>query len=494
MKFAFKGGPRAPLSTPTACGSYAASADFSPRSAPSTADARMQPQFTLSEGCAGRGFAPAFSSGTVNSQSNGFSAFSTTFGRTDQDQTLGSVQITTPPGLLGIIRNVTRCGDTQADAGTCPAASQIGTTTVVAGPGSQPFTVPEAGQPSAPVFLTEGYKGAPFGLSVVVPAIAGPFNLGTVVVRAAISVDPTTAQVTITSDPLPTILDGVPLQVRSVNVTIDNSAFIFNATNCESHAVNGVIFSAEGAAAPVASHYQAANCANLPFKPTLTSSTGAHASKAQGAGFTLKISAKGGPQPGGGEANIKSLKLEIPKLLPSRNTTLNKACLAATFEANPAACPVGSDIGTAKVVTPVFANPLNGPAYLVSHGSEAFPDIDIVLQGEGVKINLVAHTDIKKGVTSSFLEEAPDAPISSFDLTLPTGKFSLLTATPTKAGSYNQCGRTLNMPTKIIGQNGAVISQTVKIGVTECPKAKAKKTVKKKKKSGKKRAPARKNK
>jgi hypothetical protein len=333
------------------------------------------------------------------------------------------------------------------------------------------LTVPEAGQPEAPVYLTTGYKGAPFGLSVVVPAVAGPFNLGTVVVRAAINVDPHTAQAVITSDPLPRILDGIPLQIRSVNVTVDRSGFMFNPTNCTPLSVNASVSSTEGATAGAASRFQAANCANLSFKPKFSASTAARSSKASGASFDVKVALKGGPQ-GAAEANIKGVKVDLPKQLPSRLSTLNKACLSAVFAVNPASCPKESDVGTATAVTPVLAHPLSGPAYLVSYGGAKFPDLVIVLQGEGVVLQLDGHTDIKKGITSSNFDTVPDAPISSFELKLPTGKFSVLTSYLPAKAKFSFCGQALSMPTMITAQNGAIVKQTTKIGVTGCPKAK----------------------
>src|SRR4029077_19019609 len=216
--------------------------------------------------------------------------------------------------------------------------------------------------------LTGSYKGAPFGLSVVVPAVAGPFNLGNVVVRAAVSVDSHTGQITVTSDPLPRILQGVPLDVRTVNVTVDRSGFTFNPTSCDPLAVTGTITSAQGASAAVSSRFQAANCAALGFKPSFKVSTQAGTSKKNGAGLDVRVS-----YPQGGQANIRSTAVTLPKQLPARLTTIQQACPEAVFAANPASCPVGSNIGTATATTPVLAGALTGPAYLVSHGGAAFP-------------------------------------------------------------------------------------------------------------------------
>jgi hypothetical protein len=469
LKLRFFGGPRAALVTPSSCGTYTTTSKLTPWSG--IAPAEPPSSFTISTGCNGDGFGPSFAAGTSNNQAGAFSPFSVTLSRHDGEQRLGGVQVTTAPGLLGVLKSVVQCPEPQASQGACGPESLIGETTVAAGPGEDPFWV-KGGR----VYLTGPYKGAPFGLSIVVPAVAGPFNLGDVIVRAAISINPDTAQITVTSDPLPTILQGIPLDLRTVNVTVDRPGFIFNPTNCSSLAVGGAIASTDGANAGVSSRFQAANCANLLFKPTFTVSTFGKASKANGASLDVKVAANGGPQPaGGGEANIRSVKVALPKQLPSRLTTLQKACLAAVFEANPASCPKDSDVGTATAKTPVLTNPLTGPAYLVSHGGAAFPDLEIVLQGEGIKLVLDGHTDIKHGITTSTFNTVPDAPISSFELKLPTGPFSVLGAYVAGSNHYKLCGQSLTLPTTITAQNGAVITQTTKLGVTGCPPTRAQK-------------------
>ncbi len=179
---------------------------------------------------------------------------------------------------------------------------------------------------------------------------------------------------------------------------------MFNPTNCEALTVGGAFASTVGAAAPVSSRFQAANCATLKFAPKFTMATAGKASKAGGVSLDVKVASKGGPQPGGGEANIRSVKVDLPKQLPSRLTTLQKACLASVFDANPANCPKESDVGSATAATPVLAHPLTGPAYLVSHGGAAFPDLEIVLQGEGIVLILDGSTNIKKGVTVEYVQ------------------------------------------------------------------------------------------
>jgi hypothetical protein len=463
LKLDFKGGVRAPLATPSVCGSYTSTSVLRPWSSPFTPDARPSSSFEVT-GCGNPNqFAPSFSAGTVNPQAGAFSPFTLSFSRQDTDQQFSSLSATLPPGLLARLAGVPLCPDANATAGTCPAASEIGSVTTGAGPGSHPFFLP--GQ----VYLTGPYNGGPYGLSVEVPAVAGPFNLGTVVVRNSIRINPATGQATVVSDQFPNMLAGIPLQIRTVNVTLDRPEFTFNPTNCNTMAVTGKLVSTQGTSAPVSSRFQSANCASLAFKPSFTVATAGHSSKAGGASLDVKVTSKGGPQSGGGEANIRSVKVALPIQLPSRLTTLQKACLAAVFEANPASCPKESDVGTATAKTPVLANPLSGPAYLVSHGGAAFPDLEIVLQGEGVVLILDGQTNIKKGITSSNFATVPDAPISSFELKLPTGKFSVLSPNLPEKAKFSFCGQKLTLPTRITAQNGAVLTQSTPVEVQGCP-------------------------
>ncbi len=473
LKLTLFGGPHAPLVTPTVCGAYKTSSRLTPWS--SETPAEPSNAFEVNQGCQAAGFAPSFTAGTLDNQAGAFSPFIVTFSRKDGEQDLGGAMVTTPPGLLGILKSVERCPEPQASQGACGPNSLIGHTTVAAGPGPDPVYV-QGGQ----VFLTGPYKGAPFGLSIVVPAVAGPFNLGNVVVRAAVSIDPHTAQITVTSDPLPMILQGIPLQIRTVNVSIDRPGFMFNPTNCDPLTVGGSLTSTQGALAVVSSPFEAANCANLPFHPVFTVSSQAKTSKKDGASLTVKTT-----YPAGTQANIRSVAVLLPKQLPARLTTIQQACPEATFNANPASCPAGSDIGTGTASTPILAGALTGPAYLVSHGGAAFPDVVVILQGEGVTVDLTGSIDIKHGVTSSTFASVPDAPISSFQLTLPEGPHSGLAAVVPAKAKGSLCGQTLSMPITITAQNGAVLKQTPKIAVTGCPKAK-KKTKPKKHAKGKK--------
>jgi hypothetical protein len=481
------GGRRGALATPNACGAPNTNVSLSPWDG--LAASSFSEPFTTSTGCVS-GFSPAFEAGTVSAQAGAYAPFTLSFSRGDSEENFAGATVTLPPGLIGKIAGVAQCTDAQlaAAAGksgvvelanpSCPAGSLIGTVQTTAGPGPSPVSV------SGKAYLTGPYKGGPYGIAVIVPAVAGPFDLGTVVIRQSLRIDSSDAHVTDISDPFPTILQGVPLRIKSVNVTLDRPGFTFNPTSCEPKTIGATLESTGGAKTGVSSHFQAANCATLKFAPKFTASTAGKASKANGASLDVKVGYPTGPE--GTYANIKAVKVDLPKQLPSRLTTLQKACLAATFDTNPANCPKASNVGTATATTPVLNVPLIGPAYIVSHGGEAFPDLEIVLQGENVTLVLVGNTQIKNGITSSTFKTVPDAPVSSFELKLPTGQFSILGANVPQSKKYNLCGQSLPMPTMITAQNGAVIKQTTKIAITGCPKGKKAKKAKGKKGAGKK--------
>jgi hypothetical protein len=461
----FFGGPRASVTTPPLCGTYPTTTAFTPWSGNGTATPSSA--FPISSGPGGAGcsnpqpFTPSFQAGATNNQAGAFTPFSLTLGRPDADQALSSITMHLPTGMAAILASVTPCPEPQAAQGTCGPDSLIGHATSSSGLGADPFTL------SGQVYLTGPYNGAPFGIDIVTPAMAGPFNLGTVIVRSSINVDPYTAAVTI-SGAVPTMVEtaavgkaGIPVQLQRTNVTVDRPGFQFNPTNCTPMAITGTLGGAQGGVANVSSSFQTANCAKLPFHPVLEASTESKTSKPNGASLIVKVSS-----PGLGQANIAKTKLVLPLNLPSRLTTIQKACPDHVFEANPATCNEGSNIGIATIHTPVFKNPLSGPAFLVSHGNLAFPDVEFVLQGEGVTIILDGQTDIKKGITSSTFNALPDAPFTKFETVLPEGPHSALAAYGAPL-----CTQKLVMPTTITAQNGDVINQSTAIHVTGCPKA-----------------------
>jgi hypothetical protein len=463
LKLHFFGGPRAELATPESCGVFSVTSDLEPWSAPDSGpNANPFDTFPINAGCVS-GFAPTFTAGTTNLQAGAYSPFVASFGRADTDQELAGLTLSLPPGLLAKVAGVPLCSDSDAGAGTCPASSLVGSVTASAGPGPNPLTV------GGRAYLTGPYNGGPYGLAVVVPAIAGPFNFGNVVVRQSLRIDPTDAHVTDVSDRFPTILDpvgsngavnGVPIRLRRIDVSIDRPNFTFNPTNCSKLSMGGSITSTQGASSALAVPFQVTNCATLGFAPKFQVSTSGKASKANGASLTAKLSYPDAPQ--GTYANITRVKVDLPRQLPSRLTTLQKACTSAQFEANPSGCPAASIVGHASVITPLLALPLTGPAYFVSHGGEAFPSLTMVLQGNGVTVDLVGTTLIRNGITSTTFKTVPDVPFSKFELTLPQGPFSAL------AANASLCASKLVMPTEFLAQNGALIRQNTPISVSGC--------------------------
>jgi hypothetical protein len=497
----FNGGPRAPLTLPGTCGSHTTRAVLTGWNGKVV---NTTSTFTVSgdghgSPCPSPKFAPGFTAGTQNPIAGGYSPFGLQLTRTDDDGEFSALSsLSLPKGLLANVASVTtRCTIEQADAHSCPTASHIGEVTAGAGAGTSPFYV------GGDVYLTGPYKGNPFGIAVIVHAQAGPFDLGYVVVKGAIQIHDD-GSVTVATDPFPTILQGIPLQIRDVRVNLDRPRFMFNPTSCNPMSIDGRVVSTDNQQAGVSSRFQVGECANLTFKPSFTVSTAGKTSKANGASLHVHVGTHEGPTSAGapGESNIAKVDVQLPVVLPARLPTLQKACTAAQFGADPAGCPVGSFVGTAIAHTPILSSPLSGPAILVSHGGQAFPDLVLVLQGEGVRINLTGHTQIKKGITYNHFETVPDAPVSSFDLTLPAGPHGVLTTdvpgrnlcattrtvTVTKRVTRRVHGHTrrvtvkakkavaapLLMPTTMTAQNGAVIHQTTKIAVTGCAKVKAK--------------------
>jgi uncharacterized repeat protein (TIGR01451 family) len=501
LKLHFFSGPTGVLATPLACGTNTTEATLASWANPGL-DVHREDSFAVSSsplgGCpasqAAAPFAPAFSAGTTDNQAGRFSPLVISFSRNDGEQHLSSLSTTLPAGVESILAGVPQCSSADANAGTCPAASRIGSVTVGAGVGPSPYFL------KGTVYLTGPYNGGPFGEVVVVPVVAGPLNLGNVIVRGSIRVDSTTAQASVVSDPFPAMVNGtgIPADVRQVEIALDRPGFAFNPTSCDPEALTGALTSVTGASSPLSARFQAASCSGLQFKPKFTAATESNGTfNRDGASLDVKITSGEGPGASSHEANIRKVEVQLPKALPSRLTTLNKACTEHQFAANPAACPPESDVGTVTAVTPVLAHPLTGPAYLVSHGGEAFPDLDLILQGEGITLVVTGHTQIEHGVTFSRFETVPDAPLSSFELRLPEGKFSALAAVGSLCGRTvttktkvtrqvhghtihsirkvsRRIGANLAMPTTITAQNSTVVRQATQIAVTGCQRSKGK--------------------
>jgi hypothetical protein len=413
----------------------------------------------------------------LNNNAGAFSPFYLHLTRTDAEQEISGFSTNLPPGLTGSLSGIpfcseadialarTKSGAAEQASPSCPGASQVGHTLVGTGVGAVLAYVP------GKVYLAGPFHGAPFSLVSVTSAVVGPFDLGTVVLRFGLSIDPYTAQVSVSptsSEPIPTIIDGIVTHVRDIRVYVErpgNAPFTLNPTSCNPMAIGSTLNASEGASATVSSPFQAASCANLKFAPKFAVSTSAKTSKANGASLHVNLTYPSAPQ--GAYANIARVKVELPKALPSRLTTLQKACTSAQFESNPAGCPSPSVIGSARAVVPNIPEPLTGPVYFVSHGGEAFPSLEIVLQGYGVRVILVGSTFISKaGVTSTTFKAVPDNPVSSFELTLPEGQYSALTAN----GSL--CAQKLTMPSEFVAQNGMRANYKTRISVIGCAKKK----------------------
>ena len=457
IKLSFNGGLFANLANPLDCGTAATRSTFIPYSG--NPPVPLVNEFVVDRDGVGGAcpaappFSPTQSTSNEPGQGGTGNTFTLSLERPEGQQYVDSTRTVMPPGLVALIPTATQCQEPQANLGTCTSASQIGTVAVAAGSG-EPFVF------HGKVYLTGPYEGAPFGLSIVVPAVAGPFVLPNVITRARIDVKSDTAQVIATIAKVPTIVGGIPIRMRSITLSINRQGFERSPTNCGVLATESTVggFTPGGAtaSAALATPFQAEGCSALAFKPSFSASTGGKPTRAGGASLETTIN-----QPSG-EANIKSVFVTLPKQLPSRLSTLQKACLPATFEANPYSCPEGSLVGGARANTPTLPSKLTGPAYLVARGGGQFPDLDLVLEADGVRVILKGNTDIKNGITSTNFAATPDVPVSSLTINLPMGPHSAL------AAFGNLCTSALNMPTTITGQNGLQVKQTTKIAPRGC--------------------------
>ena len=482
----FRPGATAPLVSPASCGRYTSEALLSPWSEPEDPQS-LESAFEITEGVhegsCPSGAVPTFSprviAGVESNQAGAYSPFYLRLIREDGEQEITKFSTVLPPGLTGNLSGIPFCSDAAIEAArevsgsqelnepSCPRTSEVGHTIVGVGVGSVLAQTP------GKLYLAGPYHGAPLSLVSITSATVGPFDLGTVVIRFALRINPITAQVeadSTGSDPIPHIIKGIVTHVRDVRVYIDRKNFVLNPTNCDR---GWIVNSVTGAGANIADPsgqqtvtssqpFQAANCASLKFDPRFSVTTSAKTSRKEGASLTATVAM---PQSAPGtQANIARVKVELPRQLPSRLSTLQKACPARVFEANPASCPAGSVVGSARASTPILPEPLTGPAYFVSHGGEAFPSLIMVLQGyHGIKVELVGTTFISKaGVTSSTFETVPDVPVGTFQLTLPEGPDSAL------AANQNLCTSNLAMPTEFIGQNGSVLKRRTPIEVDGC--------------------------
>jgi hypothetical protein len=420
------GGPRAALRTPAACGTYTTEATLTPWSG--NPAAQRQSSFQINQGCGG-GFDPKLSAGTENPLAGTYSPFNLRLTREDGMQEFGSLQVSLPPGLVSSLRGYTYCPDSvltgiSADLGTgrgqeaspsCPASSFVGTTTVGAGAGPNPFYTS-----SGRAYLAGPYKNAPVSLAVVAPAVAGPFDLGSVVVRNPVYVDPRTAQLTLRSDSLPTILHGVSLDLRDIRVHYNHT---LNPTNCDPMRVASTVVSAQGSTASPSVHFQAAGCDRLGFKPKLSLRLSGPTHRAAHPGLHAVLRARPG------DANIGSATVLLPKTELLENAHIRTICTRVQFNAGAgggAGCPKGSVYGYAKAWSPLLDQPLQGPVYLRSNGGEReLPDLVAALDGQ-IHVDLVGYIDAVHARIRNRFAIVPDAPVTKFELTMQGGRKGLL--------------------------------------------------------------------
>lgn len=431
FKLDFFEGARAPLRTPATCGTHTTNAALTPWSAPEGSSTSASDSFAITKPPSGGDCPtspaaepnnPSFEAGTRAPVAGSYQPFSLKLSRQDGSQELKSLDLALPPGLIGKLAGLAYCPESSLAAAaaksgraeqagpSCPSSSELGTVTVGAGAGPAPFYT------KGKAYLAGPYKGAPISMAVITPAVAGPFDLGTVVVRSALQVDPETAVIHAVSDSLPTILQGIPLDVRSIALDIDRSQFTLNPTSCEPFAFAGSALSALGQGAGLSQRFQVGGCQNLPFKPKLSLRLKGGTKRGDHPALTATLKLP----PGG--ANVASAQVALPHSEFLDQAHIRTICTRVQFAAS--ACPKGAIYGFAKAWTPLLDKPLEGPVYLRSSSHE-LPDLVVDLNGQ-IHVVLHGRTDSIHGGLRNTFEAVPDAPASKFVLTLQGGKKGLL--------------------------------------------------------------------
>jgi uncharacterized repeat protein (TIGR01451 family) len=446
------GGPRAPLRTPPSCGSYAVGAKLTPWSGNGAVTRAAGFEIT---NCPNSGFDPKLSAGTQNPLAGSYSPFTLRLTREDGTEEIAGLDVSLPKGLIGAPKGIAYCPDSvlagfpaqtvlgtgaaQEASPSCPAASQVGTVTVGAGAGPNPFYT-GAGR----AYLAGPYKGAALSLAVIAPAVAGPFDLGTVLVRNAIHVDPETTQISVASDPLPTALHGIPLDLRDVRVNLDRPAFTLNPTSCEPTAVTSTLTSAQGAKATPSSRFQVAGCDKLGFKPKLSLKLKGGIKRSANPALTAVLRARAG------DANIGRVQVALPRSEFLAQGHIRTVCTRVQFAAD--ACPAGSVYGKVTATSPILGYPLYGNVYLRS-SDNPLPDMVLALRGpasQPIEIDAVGRIDSKDGGIRTTFATVPDAPLTKVVLQLPGGKKSLL------ENSRNICRAPSKATVQMDAHNGKV--------------------------------------
>jgi hypothetical protein len=466
------GSERGIFATPNKCQDYEVKSTFTPW-ASELSDQTSTQFFGLDSGpngeqCPGstRPFAPALAAGSADNTAGAHSSYGLKITRQDGEQNLTGLEVSQPPGLAATLKGVPYCpesaiatlssagylGSTELSTPACPAASQVGFAATTSGAGTKPLNL--AGK----VYLAGPYNGAPLSLLTVVPAVTGPYDLGNVAVRAALDVNPATAQVSVRSDPLPQIIGGIPLRTRSLQIVLDRSGFALNPTNCKRTQVVASVSGDEGGQKSPAANYQVANCAGLNFGPKLNLSLRGSTKRRGHPALRAVLNANSG------EANIKRTVVALPRNLILDNSRIGTVCTRAQFAAEN--CPAGSVMGNASVSTPLLDAPLSGPVYLRTSG-HALPDLVVALKGQ-FDIELVGRIGTTKaGGLRTVFNAVPDAPVSRFVLNLNGKRRGLLQST------VSLCKGGRRAAVKMVGQNGVRLSRNTKLQ-SKCGSAKRK--------------------
>lgn len=455
LQLHFQGGTRGVLTMPSSCGSYSSHYELVPWSGGATVSG--DPGFSVSEDCEGSAsFSPKLRAGTNRPVAGAFAPFQVGVSREAAEQNLSSVSATLPPGELAKLAGVALCSDPAAKAGSCPAASRIGSVSVAVGSGALPLELPQHGRPEAAIYLAGPYQGAPYSAVVEVPAQAGPFDLGVVAVRSGIYVDPVTAQVSVRSDRLPQILQGIPVLYRDIRIDVDRKDFSLNPTSCAPKSVRATLTSPGGAVASPVARFQLGDCAALPFRPKLGLRLTGPSHRRAHPRLVSTLHAKAG------EANIARAQVKLPPAAFLDQSHIGTVCTRVQFAAD--ACPPGSIYGKASARTPLLDQELSGPVYLRS-SNHPLPDLVARLRTPGsqpIEVDLVGKIDsVNRSLRSTF-EAVPDAPVSSFRLELFGGRRGLIEL------SGGLCKRR-RATIRLQGQNGKT-HNTAPVVAARCPR------------------------
>lgn len=476
VKLHLFGGARGALITPPTCGKFTTTSDLTPWSTPEGADAHPTDSFVTTGAPSGVGGCPAsesampnsptFSAGTITPQAGAYSPFVLRISREDGSQRLTGIDTTLAPGLLGKLAGIGECSEAQIaraasrshpeegklerDNPSCPASTQVGTVDAAAGAGPTPYHA------SGTAYLAGPYKGAPLSLALIVPAVAGPFDLGTVVTRVALHVEPETTQIHAVSDPVPTILDGIPLDVRSVALKMDRPQFTLNPTSCNPLAITGTVLSSLGQSAALNQRFQVGGCSALPFKPKLALRLKGSVKRSSNPKLIANLTARPG------EANVARAQVKLPRAVFLAQSHIRTVCTRVQWAAD--TCPAGSVYGSVEATTPLVSYPLTGSVYLRS-SSHKLPDLVAKLRGpasQPIEIDLVGKTDAVKGALRNTFEAVPDAPVSTFHLELFGGKRGLVEMSSGFCASRKA-------DVQLDGQNGKAYD-TRPVVAAKCPK------------------------